>query len=70
MMQRNSPAILKVKLVSGSLFGILGVVLFVRMLMIPAPFQSKLLGFAFPLVAIALAVVRLREYALARRAAP
>jgi len=69
-MQRNSPEIVKIKLVSGCLFGVLGIVLFVRLLMIPAPFQSKLLGFAFPLVAIALAAVRLRDYARARRAAP
>ncbi len=69
-MQRNSPEIVKIKLVSGCLFGVLGIVLFVRMLMISAPFQSKLLGFAFPLVAIALAAVRLRDYARARRAAP
>jgi hypothetical protein len=69
-MQRNSPAMLKVKLMSGCLFGILGVVLFVRMLMIQAPLQSKLLGFAFPLVAIALAAVRLREYARGRGTVP
>jgi hypothetical protein len=58
------------RLASGSVFGILGAILFVRIALIPAPFGEKAIGFAFPVVAMALAAVRIREYARARKAEP
>jgi hypothetical protein len=61
------PAMAGFKLVSGTLFGVLGVIMFVRVLLIPAPFGQKLIGLAFPVVAVALGAYRLRQYALLRR---
>jgi hypothetical protein len=69
MRGRPSP-IVRVKLISGSLFGILGIVMLVRVLLIAAPWNQKVLALALPIVAIAFGAFRLREYAIARGTAP
>jgi len=56
--------------ISGSVFGILGIVIAVQIALRPAPWSSKLFGFAFVIVALALFVVRLRDYLRARAGAP
>jgi len=68
---RASPSpIVRLKLISGSLFGILGIVMFVRVLLIPVPWNQKVTALALPVVAIAFGAFRLRSYAIARRTAP
>jgi hypothetical protein len=69
-MQPGMPALVKAKLISGTLFGILGVVMFVRVLGVAAPIDQKLVGLALPVVAIAFAAWRLRQYALLRKGRP
>jgi len=61
------PTLAGFKLVSGTLFGILGIIMFVRVLLIAAPIGQKLIGLAFPVVAVALGAYRLRQYVLLRR---
>jgi hypothetical protein len=55
---------------SGGVFGVLGIILLVRVLIIPAPLNAKLIGIALPVVMIALAAVRIREYLHGRGAPP
>jgi len=69
-MQRYSKQWYSMRAISGSVFGVLGLILLVRVLLIPAPLNSKLLGIAFPIVMIALAVVRFREYFSGRGKTP
>jgi len=69
-MRGSLPALVRLKLISGSLFGILGIVMFVRVLLIAAPWNQKVTALALPVVAIAFGAFRLRSYAIARRTAP
>jgi dolichyl-phosphate-mannose--protein O-mannosyl transferase len=69
-MQRYSRQWYAMRAASGALFGILGIILFVRMILVPAAPSAKLIGFALPVVMIALAVVRIREYLSGRKAVP
>ncbi len=52
----------RVRIVMGAVFVVLGAASAVRLLMLPEPLNAKLLGLGFSLVLIALGVVRLRTY--------
>jgi hypothetical protein len=68
-MRTNQTAVLRFRAVFGLGFLLLGLVMLWRVLLTAAPAQNKLVGLAFGLVMIALGVVRVRDYARARRGA-
>ena len=57
-------------MITGVIFGILGLFIAAEVLARPGPLQSKIAGFAFALVAMALCVVRVAQYRQARSADP
>jgi hypothetical protein len=56
------------RMISGAIFSALGVVIAAELVLRPGPWQSKIAGFGFALVAIALGVVRIVQYLHARTA--
>jgi hypothetical protein len=54
------------RMISGAIFTVLGLVIAGELVMRPGPPQSKIAGFGFALVAIALGVVRIVQYVQAR----
>jgi hypothetical protein len=54
------------RMISGAIFSLLGIVIAVELVLRPGPVQSKIAGFGFALVAIALGVVRIVQYLQAR----
>jgi hypothetical protein len=54
------------RMISGAIFSLLGVVIGVELLIRPGAPQSKIAGFGFALVAIALGIVRIIQYFQAR----
>jgi hypothetical protein len=60
-------AVLRFRAVFGLGFLLLGLVMLWRVALAGAPAQNKLIGLAFALVMIGLGVVRIRDYARARR---
>ena len=53
-------------MISGAIFSLLGVVIAIELMIRPGAPQSKIAGFGFALVAIALGVVRIFQYLQAR----
>jgi hypothetical protein len=66
-MRTNQTAVLRFRAVFGLGFLLLGLVMLWRIALTAAPAQNKIIGFVFALVMIALGVVRVRDYARARR---
>jgi hypothetical protein len=56
------------RMISGLIFGVLGIVIAARLVLLPGGPQTKIAGFGFALVAIALGTVRLVQYRKARAA--
>jgi membrane protein implicated in regulation of membrane protease activity len=52
--------------ISGAFFGVLAIVIAVEVATHPGPWNTKIPGFAFVAVALALAFIRIREYLRAR----
>ncbi|GAC1537825.1 MAG: hypothetical protein NVS2B17_10970 [Candidatus Velthaea sp.] len=65
-MQRGTLGWYRMRAISGGVFGILGIVIAVQIALRPAPWNTKLFGFAFVAVALALCIVRTRDYLRAR----
>jgi len=68
--KRGSTAWFRYRMISGAIFSLLGIVIAVELVLRPGPPQSKIAGFGFALVAIALGVVRIVQYLQARSAPP
>ena len=68
-MRVNQTTVLRYRAAFGLGFIVLGVVTLWRVATAAAPPQSKLIGAALAIVLIALGVVRVRQYARARRGA-
>jgi uncharacterized membrane protein HdeD (DUF308 family) len=58
------------RMISGAIFSLLGIVIAVELVLRPGPPQSKIAGFGFAVVAIALGIVRIVQYLQARSSAP
>jgi hypothetical protein len=58
------------RMISGAIFSLLGIVIAVELVLRPGAPQSKIAGFGFALVAIALGVVRIVQYLQARSTPP
>jgi hypothetical protein len=69
-MKRGSMAWFRYRMISGAIFSLLGVVIAVELVLRPGPPQSKIAGFGFALVAVALGVVRIVQYLQARSVPP
>ena len=65
-MQRGSVTWYRMRAVSGSMFGVLAIVIAVEVAQRPGGWNLKLPGVAFVAVALALAFIRIREYLHAR----
>jgi hypothetical protein len=68
-MKRGTLGWFRYRMISGIIFSILGVIIAAELVQRPGAPQSKIAGFGFALVAIALGVVRIVAY-LKARAAP
>jgi len=68
-MTRGSLGWFRYRMISGVIFSLLGILIAVEILLRPGPPQSKIPGFAFALVALALGAVRVGQYLKARAAA-
>jgi hypothetical protein len=68
-MKRGTLSWYRYRMISGVIFSILGVVIATELVLRPGAPQSKIAGFAFALVAMALGVVRIVQFAKARTAA-
>lgn len=55
-------------MISGVIFALLGIVIATELVLRPGAPQSKIAGFGFALVAVALGVVRVVQFLAARRA--
>jgi uncharacterized membrane protein HdeD (DUF308 family) len=64
--KRGSIAWFRYRMISGAIFSLLGIVIAVELVLRPGAVQSKIAGFGFALVAIALGVVRIVQYVQAR----
>jgi FAD/FMN-containing dehydrogenase len=58
----------RIRAISGAMFGLCGIIVAVELAIKPAPGNAKLIAFALPVVMVALAVVRIRDYFRARAA--
>jgi len=58
----------RMRAISGAMFGVFGIIVAVELAVKPAPVNAKLLAFALPVVMVALAVVRVRDYLRAKAA--
>ncbi len=67
-MKRGTLGWFRYRMISGIIFSLLGAVIATELVRRPGPPQSKIAGFAFALVAIALGVVRVVQYLAARSA--
>ncbi len=65
-MKRGTLGWFRYRMISGAIFTVLGLVIAGELVMRPGPPQSKIAGFGFALVAIALGVVRIVQYVQAR----
>ncbi|GAC1417649.1 MAG: hypothetical protein NVSMB64_27490 [Candidatus Velthaea sp.] len=65
-MKRGTLGWYRMRAISGAVFGVLGVIIAVQIVVRPAPWNTKLFGFAFVAVALALTIVRTRDYLRAR----
>lgn len=65
-MKRGSIGWFRYRMISGVIFSILGTIIAVELVLRPGAPQSKIAGFGFALVAIALGVVRVVQYVQAR----
>ncbi len=63
-------AVARIRAIIGTAFALLGAGIAVRLLLVPEPFDKKILGLGFALVLIALGAVRVRGYLLMRKVAP
>jgi cytochrome bd-type quinol oxidase subunit 1 len=61
-MKRGTLGWFQYRMVSGAIFSVLGCVIVGRLLLYPGPPQSKIVGLAFALAAIALGIVRIVQY--------
>ncbi len=66
-MRRGSLRWYRFRMISGLIFGILGVAIAGELVLRPGAPQSKIAGFGFALVAIALGGVRVMQYLQARK---
>jgi uncharacterized membrane protein HdeD (DUF308 family) len=64
--KRGTMAWFRYRMISGAIFSLLGIVIAVELVLRPGPMQSKIAGFGFAIVAIALGVVRIVQYVQAR----
>ena len=69
-MKRGTLGWFRYRMVSGVIFAVLGIGIAVRIVVIQAPFQGKLLGLPFALIAIGLGVVRVVAYLQIRKTNP
>ncbi len=65
-MKRGTLNWYRYRMVSGVIFSVLGVIIATELVLRPGVPQSKIAGFAFALVAIALGVVRVVQFGRAR----
>lgn len=68
-MRRGTLGWFRYRMISGVIFSILGVLIGAQLILRPGAPQTKIAGFAFALVVIALGVVRTVQYLQARTAA-
>lgn len=67
-MKRGTLGWYRYRMISGVIFSVLGIIIAAELLLRPGPPQSKIAGFGFAFVAIALGVVRVVQFVGARRA--
>ncbi len=67
-MKRGSMGWFRYRMISGVIFSVLGIVIAVELVHRAGAPQSKIAGFGFALVAIALGIVRVIQYLQARQA--
>lgn len=66
-MKRGTLAWFRYRMISGIIFSILGLIIAGELARRPGAFQTKIAGFGFALVAIALGIVRIVHYVQARK---
>ncbi len=67
-MTRGSLGWYRYRMISGAIFAVLGIVIAAELVRHPGPPQSKVAGFGFALVAVALGVVRVVQFVRAQAA--
>jgi hypothetical protein len=68
MRQPRTLAQYRMRAISGSVFGLCGIIVAIELASKPAPGNAKLFAFALPIAMLLLAAVRVRDYFRARAA--